>query len=154
MKLKKIVSGGQSGVDRAALDAAIASGLEHGGWCPKGRRAEDGRIAECYHLDETPRVGYQKRTAWTVRDSDGTLILVRRRLQGGSRYTRQCALLQKRPFLVASLDDEQAIASVRLWIEEHSIETLNIAGPRASSAPGIYADTRRFLEALLEVLPS
>ncbi|MEI6756758.1 MAG: molybdenum cofactor carrier [Chlorobium sp.] len=147
--LKKIVSGGQTGVDRAALDAAISSNLQHGGWCPQGRRAEDGRIAESYQLVETPQSLYPQRTAWNVRDSDGTLILARKSLQGGTLYTMQRARKAHKPFLIVSPDDLAAVAQVRQWIETNAIEVLNVAGPRASSEPGIYAVARRFLDALI-----
>jgi hypothetical protein len=149
--LKKIVSGGQTGVDRAALDVAIVSGIDHGGWCPKGRRAEDGRIPERYNLQETPRAGYRQRTAWNVRDSDGTLILVRHRLRGGSRYTCDCAIQSGQRYFLARLDAMTSPQSAYQWIQEHSIAILNIAGPRATSDPLIYEDARYFLEALLSL---
>ncbi|MCZ6552322.1 MAG: hypothetical protein O7A67_00850, partial [SAR324 cluster bacterium] len=89
--LQRIVSGGQSGVDRAALDAALATGLPCGGWCPRGRRAEDGPIHERYHLLETPSRRYAQRTEWNVRDSDGTLLLTRREPSRGTALTRRLA---------------------------------------------------------------
>jgi len=150
--LKKIVSGGQTGVDRAALDAAVAFGVEHGGWCPKGRRSEDGRIPEIYFLNETPMADYRQRTSWNVRDSDGTLILVRDHLRGGSRYTCDCAIQTERPYLIGRLDDFTAIERAYRWIIDNSIETLNVAGPRASTDASIYADARPFVEALLCLL--
>ncbi len=150
--LKKIVSGGQTGVDRAALDAAVTFGVEHGGWCPKGRRSEDGRIPEIYVLKETPMADYRQRTSWNVRDSDGTLILVRDHLRGGSRYTYDCAIQAERPYLIGRLDDITAIETAYRWIRDNSIETLNVAGPRASTDTSIYADARPFLEALLCLL--
>jgi hypothetical protein len=90
--LRKVVSGGQSGVDRAALDAARELGIPNGGWCPRGRLAEDGRIARRYRLVETPSGNYVQRTEWKVRDSDGTLIVNRGRLDGGTLLTAELAL--------------------------------------------------------------
>jgi len=99
-----IVSGGQTGVDRAALDAALALGLALGGWCPLGRRAEDGPIPRAYLLQETPTQDYAQRTEWNVRDSDATLILFRGRLTGGSARTAEHAARFERPLLTLDLD--------------------------------------------------
>ncbi|PSQ85488.1 MAG: molybdenum cofactor carrier, partial [Bacteroidetes bacterium QH_2_63_10] len=85
--MRKIISGGQTGVDRAALDAALAFNVPVGGWCPKGRRAEDGQIPDRYPLEETPSEAYEQRTAWNVRDSDGTLIITDGSLEGGTALT-------------------------------------------------------------------
>ncbi|NTV97931.1 MAG: molybdenum cofactor carrier [Chlorobiaceae bacterium] len=150
--LKKIVSGGQSGVDRAALDAAIAAGIEHGGWCPRDRRAEDGAIPERYRLAETPQKGYRQRTAWNVRDSDGTLILVRKSIKGGTRYTLQCAAEAGRPSLVFNPDFTAGREEVERWLENYSIGVLNIAGPRASSDPDVYLSARNYLHALFSAV--
>lgn len=147
--LQKIVSGGQSGVDRAALDAAIAAGIGHGGWCPRGRRAEDGPIPGYYLLTETPRKEYCQRTAWNVRDSDGTLVLVRRDIKGGTLYTLQCIAEAGRPSLILNPDDTAGSADVLQWLECNSIGVLNIAGPRASSDPEVYLSSRKFLDLLL-----
>ena len=149
--IKKIVSGAQTGVDRAALDVAILFSVEHGGWCPKGRRAEDGQIPECYNLQETPGAGYRQRTAWNVRDSDGTLLLVRNGLRGGSRYTCDCAKKSDRRYCIVKLDAMASPQSAFQWVQKNSIEILNIAGPRATSDPLIYEDARHFLEALLSL---
>jgi hypothetical protein len=151
--LTKIVSGGQSGVDRAALDAAIAGGFEHGGWCPGGRRAEDGTIPACYRLRETPRKTYRQRTSWNVRDSDGTLVLVRKKITGGTRYTLECAAEAGRPFLVVDPFRAAGTAEVLQWLESHSIGVLNVAGPRASSDTAIYASAREFLQILFSLVP-
>jgi hypothetical protein len=135
---ERIVSGGQSGADRAALDWAIANGVPHGGWCPRGRRAEDGRIDARYRLLETPSRDYEQRTRWNVRDSDGTLIVSRARtLSGGSAYTARSADRLGQPWLHVhpGADDAQAI---RDFLARHRIRTLNVAGPRASSDPEIY----------------
>jgi hypothetical protein len=147
--LTKIVSGGQTGVDRAALDVARELGLPCGGWCPKGRRAEDGPIDARYPLQETPGDGYPQRTEWNVRDSDGTLILTRGEPDRGTRLTAELAQRYGKPLLVLDLAEEPDTAKVRAWVEEHRIQVLNVAGPRASSCPGIYDQAARFLRKLL-----
>jgi hypothetical protein len=149
----RIISGGQTGADRAALDWAIARGIAHGGWCPRGRRAEDGRIAKRYDLIETPSRDYEQRTRWNVRDSDGTLIVSRAaELTGGSAYTARCAERLARPWLHVHLgvDDAQTI---RTFLERHRIRTLNVAGPRASSDAGIYEYVFGLLERFAAVEP-
>ena len=136
----KIVSGGQTGADRAALDWAIARGLAHGGWCPKGRRAEDGVIGSRYRLSETPSDRYVQRTEWNVRDSDGTVILsLAETLSGGSQKTAEFATNQGKPWLHLSgiADGERAGARLRRFVEAHGIRVLNVAGPRASTEPAI-----------------
>ncbi|MCF8292156.1 MAG: putative molybdenum carrier protein [Chlorobium sp.] len=145
-----IISGGQTGVDRAALDAAIAAGLPHGGWCPKGRLAEDGSIPFSYQLRETSSRAYRTRTSRNVRDSDGTLVILRDRLQGGTRYTVRYAEKIGRPLLIVRLSglQEQDIESVIRWLQEHAIAVLNVAGPRESSEPGIHAEARQWLLSL------
>ena len=146
-----IVSGGQTGADRAALDWAMARGIPHGGWCPRGRRAEDGRIPDRYALRETPSRDYEQRTRWNVRNSDGTLIISRSEaLTGGSAYTARCAGRLARPWLHAhpGADDAQAI---RAFLEQHRIRTLNVAGPRASTDAGIYEYAYGLLERLTGV---
>ena len=147
--IHKIVSGGQTGVDRAALDTARAFGLPCGGWCPKGRRAEDGPLAAHYPLRETPSVRYAQRTAWNVRDSDGTLILLLGDLRGGTALTAEEARRQSKPLCAVRLDDASDAAHVRDWIAEEKVAALNVAGPRASEVPGIYEAARAFLERLL-----
>jgi hypothetical protein len=138
MRLQKLVSGGQTGVDRAALDAALDHGLPVGGWCPKGRRAEDGPIPDRYPLKETPSEAYAQRTAWNVRDSDGTLIISDGTLAGGTALTREEARAQDRPVLHVRTYDPAPVPMIRAWAEEHALRTLNAAGPRASEADGIY----------------
>lgn len=141
----RIVSGGQTGVDRAALDAALELGVECGGWCPQGRRAEDGAIAERYPLSETPERNYEQRTEWNVHDSDATLILTGKLpLTGGTVLTREFALKHARPFMIvdpASGDSED----VMQWLAENNVATLNVAGPRESLQPGIYKQSKEFL---------
>lgn len=147
--LEKIVSGGQTGVDRAALDAAVARGLACGGWCPKGRRAEDGPLPERYPLAETPSADYPQRTEWNVRDSDGTLILTRGRPDRGTALTLDLAKRLRRPCLVTDPSELVGVEGARRWIARHGIRTLNVAGPRASRAPGMYEAAFRFLSALI-----
>ncbi len=146
----KIVSGGQTGADRAALDAALENGREAGGWCPRGRLAEDGPIDGRYPLEETPKTLYRQRTLWNVRDSDGTLIVARRPLSGGTLLTERLAVELEKPCLVAHPDDGgETVALVGAWVRRHGIEVLNVAGPRQSSTPSSYADTRRVLDPIL-----
>jgi hypothetical protein len=147
-----IVSGGQTGADRAALDWAIDRGLEHGGWCPRGRRAEDGVIAARYRLRETPSDRYEQRTQWNVRDSDGTVILtLAATLTGGSRTTAECAEALGRPYLHVSsaADGDGAADAVRSFVETHGIRVLNVAGPRASGEPAVAAFVRSTLDRAL-----
>lgn len=133
----RIVSGGQTGVDRAALDAAAALGIAHGGWCPRGRLAEDGRIPDRYLLQETDSPEYPVRTERNVLDSDSTLILCRGRPTGGTELTRRLAHAHRRPCLVLDLDGPPDQGAVRRWLAKHRPETLNVAGPRESQCPGI-----------------
>ncbi len=149
MPLSKIVSGGQTGADRAALDAGLAAGLAVGGWCPRGRGAEDGVIPSRYPLEETPREALIQRTEWNVRDSDGTLILNLGELEGGTLKTIEFAVSHGKPFTVVALDGAPAPAEVVDWIAAEGIETLNIAGPRESKRPGIHDRARRFLDRVL-----
>jgi hypothetical protein len=145
----RIVSGGQTGADRAALDWAIARGILHGGWCPRGRRAEDGRIPGRYELIETPSREYEQRTRWNVRDSDGTLIVSRAsKLMGGSAYTVRCAERLARPWLHVHPGASDA-QTIRAFLERARIRTLNVAGPRASGDEGIYDYVIGVLELLV-----
>ncbi|MGH7337286.1 MAG: putative molybdenum carrier protein [Myxococcota bacterium] len=143
--LDRIVSGGQTGADRAALDFALANGIRAGGWVPKGRVAEDGRIPERYpDLVETESADPAVRTARNVRDSDGTLILSHGPLDGGSRLTFEEAERAHKPVLHLDLDQmDVAAAAARLqsWLAELRPHTLNVAGPRASRDPRIAAAT-------------
>ena len=150
--VRRIVSGGQTGVDRGALDAAIAVGVDHGGWCPKGRLAEDGRIPARYRLRETDSPAYPQRTERNVVDSDGTLILYRRPLQGGTELTRRLARRHRKPCLLVDLTREFDARRVVAWIRRHRIQVLNVAGPRESSAPGIARETELVLATVLHVI--
>ena len=147
--LRRIVSGGQAGVDRAALDVAIAFGIAHGGWCPAGRLAEDGRIPPHYALRETGSSAYGVRTEWNVRDSDGTLVLATGTPRGGSALTCQLARTHGKPLLIVDLADPPPPTAVHVWLAAHAIDTLNVAGPRASTEHGIYERARAYLRTLL-----
>ncbi|MGD9126478.1 MAG: putative molybdenum carrier protein [Planctomycetia bacterium] len=157
--IEKIVSGGQTGVDRAALDVAIHLGIPHGGWCPRGRRAEDGPLAPIYQLQETDTPNYAERTEKNVIDSDGTLILHIGPLSGGTLLTLQLARRRAKPCLTVDLaqwraepgsSEESGSMSVDGWVREHGIETLNVAGPRESTTPGIGRLAREFLFSLFD----
>jgi putative molybdenum carrier protein len=146
--LERIISGGQTGADRAALDWAIARGIAHGGWCPRGRRAEDGRIGRQYGLRETPSRDYAQRTRWNVRDSDATLIVSRlAELSGGSAYTARCAERLGRPWRHVH-PGADSIAALVDFLQQHRIRTLNVAGPRVSTDPAIYEYVLGVLEQL------
>lgn len=145
----KIVSGGQTGADRAALDFAIAHGIPHGGWCPKGRMAEDGPIDPQYQLLETPNRSYPQRTEWNVRDSDGTVVFsIDTVLTGGSKETVFLAHKHGKPVLRISRDGGPAAPGAELagFIERHQIKVLNVAGPRASNEPEVASFVRDVLE--------
>lgn len=145
----KIVSGGQTGVDRGALDAAMAVGIPHGGWCPRGRLAEDGRIPDCYELAETDSGRYVVRTERNVLDSDATLILCRDTPQGGTELTRRLAEQHEKAYLVVDLDEPALPSKVAGWLQDNGVETLNVAGPRESQSPGIQADAENFIRSVL-----
>lgn len=148
--LKKVVSGGQSGVDRAALDVALALGIPCGGWCPKERYAEDGRIGDRYPLTETPSADTAQRTEWNVRDSDGTLVLTRGEPSGGTALTLRLARAMGRPLLIVDLAKAADPGRVRSWIRENRIGVLNVAGPRESGCPGIHGEVAVFLRVVLD----
>lgn len=153
LRLKRIVSGGQTGVDRAALDAAIAAQLEHGGWCPRGRLAEDGPIPARYELSETDQCDYRFRTECNVVDSDGTLILYFGRMSGGTSLTFHFAERYERPCLAVDLSRRVSLPLIVGWLKERGIETLNVAGPRESTQPGIYRRSLALLGQLLALMP-
>jgi hypothetical protein len=135
-----IISGGQTGADRAALDFAIANGFAHGGWCPRGRLSEDGAIPDRYKLRETPSRKYAVRTEWNVRDSDATAVFsVSTEPQGGTKLTLDIARRLDKPVLHLSraIELRMAASLLREFLAEYSVETLNVAGPRASQEPDI-----------------
>ena len=129
---------------------ALDLGIEAGGWCPRGRRAEDGAIDERYPLAETPRRRYIQRTDWNVRDSDGTLIVAREPLSGGSAATRRLARRRGKPCLIAHPEDCGAAQAVRAWLREHAIAALNVAGPRQSAGGDPYGAAERLLRSVLQ----
>ena len=141
----KIISGGQTGVDRAALDVAVELGIACGGWCPKGRAREDGPIPDHYPLTETPSAEPAQRTEWNVRDADATLIIAQGKLTGGAALTRRFARSMKKPCLVTNPAEAISPATVRDWLDDHQVEVLNVAGPRASNDPHIYELARQLL---------
>lgn len=148
--ISKIVSGGQTGVDRAALDVAMFLEIPHGGFCPLGRRAEDGPISGIYQLRETPERDYAIRTEKNVIHSDGTLILFRQSMSRGTELTHRLTKKHRRPCLCIDLDDPQldrikAYQDLDTWIAEKNVAILNIAGPRESSSPGVTKMAESFL---------
>ena len=152
--IEKIVSGGQTGADRAGLDAAIELDIPHGGWIPKGRKTEDGGLPEKYHLKEMPTGSYAARTEQNVIDSDGTLIVSHGKLNGGSAMTRQLAKKHNRPWMHVDLEKTnffKAAMDVRSWVAENRIKVLNVAGPRGSKDPGIYEATKKLLKAAFQL---
>lgn len=131
-----LVAGGQTGADRAALDWAIGNGVRHSGWCPRGRKTEDGVLPDCYDLLETPASGYLQRTEWNVRDSDATLVFtLDDRLDGGSKRTAAFAESLGKPWLHVRPGVHPTC--VARFLGRHGVRILNVAGKRASSAPGI-----------------
>ena len=147
--IERIVSGGQTGVDRAALDVALEFGMPCGGWCPRDRWAEDGAIDARYPVRESDDADPAVRTRLNVRDSDGTLIVARPPLTGGTALTKKVAGELGRPCLVVEPTDD-AFAAIRRWIAEHAIRGLNVAGPRASQWPDGYEEASTILRALLK----
>jgi len=149
--IKKIVSGGQTGADRAGLDVAIRWGFPHGGWCPKGRKAEDGTIGGQYQLLETPSASYLQRTEWNVCDSDATVIFtISSQLSGGSKRTAEFATKHCKPWIHLArqaASHENPALILQRFVEENSIRELNIAGTRASKEPQVWRFAYETLEA-------
>ncbi|HSW75776.1 MAG TPA: putative molybdenum carrier protein [Candidatus Saccharimonadales bacterium] len=157
--ISEIVSGGQTGVDRAALDVSIEFGIPHGGWCPYGRAAEDGVIPKKYNLKEAPApiyekrfdpdAIYKKRTELNAKDSDGTLIILKDEPMGGTLYTIQMAKKYEKPFLIFNVSDGSKITDIAIWIIKNDVHKINIAGPRASQEPDIYSSTLHVLRQVM-----
>ena len=156
LRVTRIISGGQSGVDRAALEFAIAHRLEYGGWCPNGGWAEDfphppGLLARYPELRETPDSDPRQRTEWNVRVSDATLIFVRSGISSpGTAFTAAVARQQAKPHIIVDVDSSDAAQRVAAWLERYpAIRILNVAGPRGSEAPGIYRAAYAALDRLI-----
>ena len=154
MDFPKIISGGQTGADRAALDWAIDNGIPHGGWCPAGRLAEDGAIHYKYNLWETSKADYLQRTEWNVRDSDATVIFsIKADLMGGSLATQKLAdkHLKASLHLTSLQSPVENATQLRGFIRKHEIKVLNIAGPRASGEPELRSLVQTVLDELFEI---
>ena len=153
MTLQKIVSGAQTGVDRAALDVAMALGVPCGGWVPRGRIDEHGRIPDRYpNLAETESTDFNERTTANVRDSTGTLIVSRGSLTGGSLFTQQAAIEMGRPYLhldLTAMTRDESATSLNEWLGAKNIEVLNVAGPRESKDPNLYPQVVTLLREVL-----
>jgi hypothetical protein len=150
--IKKIISGGQTGADQAALDVAIEFRILRGGWIPKGRKTEGGPLPSKYQLQEMPTASYPARTEQNVVDSDGTLIISHGEMTGGTEITAKMAQKHNKPWMHVDANElsvEAAVQFVRAWISGSKIEVLNVAGPRASKDPRIYETTRKILRAVL-----
>lgn len=142
MALEKLISGGQTGVDRAALDAALAVGFPCGGWCPADRKAEDGPIPERYPMSLLTERGSRLRTLRNVQTSDGTAILFNQALTGGTKLARDMCIREKKPFIVLDATQiavERAVKAIVRFIDENEIQIMNVAGPRLSGWPVGYA---------------
>ena len=148
--IKKIISGGQTGADRAALDFALEHNISCGGWCPKGRLAEDGPIDQKYPLKETASSDYEERTKMNVMDSDGTLLLCTTFLDTGSKFTIESCSKQRKPCLITNPQQIEMAVDVNDWIAFNNISILNIAGNRERNEPGLYYHTYKFLVIVLK----
>jgi len=153
--LQKIISGGQTGADQAALDSAIKFNISHGGWIPKGRKTEHGVLPEKYKMNEMGTSDYPARTRQNIIDSDATLIIASAELSGGSRLTKKIAMEIEKPYChidFVSMDDFEAALIVHSFIVDNNVGVLNVAGPRLSSDPGIYFGTRNIIEAMIYMI--
>ena len=150
--ITRIISGGQTGVDRAALDTAIERRIQHGGWVPQGRSAEDGPLGSQYCVEETPSPEVSLRTEWNVRDADATLIISHGQLVGGSKLTQQMAHQYDKPCLhvdLATLSVSDAAKQITHWLIAIRVKTLNVAGARHSEDTAVYKRTRELLHMVL-----
>jgi hypothetical protein len=154
--LRKLISGGQTGADQAALRAAVDLGLDHGGWCPPDRASEAGPIPAEFDLQPTPQdrspdaphIPRSQRTEWNVRDADATLIVRPAHLEAadpGTDWAIRCAARYDKPQLVIDPADPAAATALQEWLAAHAVKTLSIGGPSESTAPGIGARTYAFL---------
>lgn len=154
VQIKKIISGGQTGADQGALDAAIKLGVPHGGWIPKGRLTENGVLPDKYELKELPTQSYTKRTEKNILDSRGTVIISHGKLTGGSALTEKLATIHKRPCLHINLNTmpmTEAALNIHSWIDKHGIEILNVAGPRSSEDSKIYRKVKDIIETVIRL---
>ena len=144
----KIISGAQTGVDRAALDWAMRRGWPHGGWCPQGRTAQDGVIPDRYQLQETPSSGYSQRTRQNIEDADATLIIHAGPLIGGSELTARlaCKLIKPLALFDLNLPWADQVKTTGQWLVDNAVDVLNIAGPSEDRHPGIYALSKLALD--------
>ena len=161
LRLRRVTSGGQTGVDQAALRAARDCGLQIDGWCPPGRESEAGKIPAEFPLKETPvdrspdapDVARSQRTEWNVRDSDATLVIAEVEPRDpGTEWTIECAKRYQRPMFVCDAVDPIANEKIREWLMANQITTLNVAGPRESNAPGIGEETYALLKQVFKNL--
>lgn len=150
----RVISGGQTGVDQGALDAAIELQIPHGGKCPRGRLSEAGPIPAKYELTETQSRRYWHRTEQNVIDADGTLILYYGKLSGGTEFTRRMTIKNNKPCFLFDLTNPADLDEITDWISEHSITTLNCAGPRESSCEGIGSLAKQLCLQLFERIRS
>ncbi len=146
----KIISGGQTGVDRAALDFAINNNIPCGGWCPKGRLAEDGKILQKYPLIETLTTDYKERTEKNIKNSQATIIIHTGKIDIGTKLTIKLCKVYNKPVQIINMKDKHLKKEIFNWIEENNIDVLNIAGPRESNSPGIYNETIYILNRLFK----
>lgn len=154
-RIEKIISGGQTGADRAALDFAIENNIPYGGWLPKGRITEDGTLPEKYHLQEMPTEDYSKRTEKNVLDSDATVIISHGFLTGGSALTREYAILHNKHWIHIDMNElslDEAADAMIAWLSENQIRILNVAGARAGKDPSIYDTVARLLKVTLSAV--
>jgi len=154
VKALKIISGGQTGVDRAALDVALRHGIKCGGWCPAGRLDEFGKIPDHYPIQELQGGGFTERTLQNVKDSDGTVVIYPVELRGGTEQTVRCCVGLKRPHQLidaSRVGTEDAAELIADFVRKNKIDILNVAGPRQSEWPEGYAYASRALSAFLEL---
>jgi putative molybdenum carrier protein len=151
----RIISGGQTGIDRAALDVALERGIDSGGWCPAGRLDEYGRIPDRYPVKELPVGGSAERTLRNVIESDATVVVYPGALRGGSEYTRQCCVESQRPHLLIDANNiatDEAVVTLVEFVRSNEVEVLNVAGPRESEWPAGYDFAHALLQKFFESL--